>query len=556
MARHGINIFRAFCLAVMAGSFALLTGCAGYAHTTTVVRQSTPVQVEEADRQADEFIGTPIMGDYDNDENLDFVLEVRDSAKVFKLEIHETAGGGNRELLENVRQRVNAMEDAGSIRVIGYYNPEYRGSTKEYGFLDLKMIAFYDEETGKEEAYFTDPQESPYYTESDVTVIYAPGHHFSHIYYPRYVSPWWDSDGDGIPNRYDPWPLSYDTWYDYNMNYIPDWYDPYYVGYYPYWSHWDMNFWVGYHWYSPGYYYRGYSSSVYYHDYSRYTRLYDRKYVNGRDNSGRRLERMDAKSESAWRRAYEQDSRRRTRVADSSPGTRDYRGYESRTPDNRVLSDPSLRTRTTTTTGSDRTITTTSGDNGRETFTRNRVTSGNTTIDRSRDAGRVTTASSGKTKTTVSERTRETSDRATISSRSRNTSSTTNPVYRPTNGRTREITSGRTTTNSSSNRTYRPTSRSRTSTQPAATSSSTRSRSSSSQPAARSSSSRSRSSSSSRPASVSSSSSRSRSSSQPASRSTSGSSRSSSSSARSSSSNSRSRSSSSSSSSSSSRSRN
>ena len=103
-----------------------------------------------------------------------------------------------RRLLENVRQRVNAMEDVGSIRVIGYYSTEYRGSTKEYGFLDLKMIAFYDEETGKEVAYFTDPQDSQFYSDSDVTVIFAPGHHNISVYYPRYVSPWWDSDGDGI----------------------------------------------------------------------------------------------------------------------------------------------------------------------------------------------------------------------------------------------------------------------------------------------------------------------------------------------------------------------
>ena len=79
-----------------------------------------------------------------------------------------------------------------------------------------------------------------------MTVIYAPGHHYNRVHYPAYVSPWWDSDGDGIPNRYDPWPYSYDVWYDYNMNHIPDWYDPYYVGYYTYWDYWHVDFWVGY----------------------------------------------------------------------------------------------------------------------------------------------------------------------------------------------------------------------------------------------------------------------------------------------------------------------
>ncbi|MFH1071523.1 MAG: hypothetical protein V1794_18030 [Candidatus Glassbacteria bacterium] len=314
---------------------AFSAGCSVYARSTVVDREAP----QSEDLKADEFVGTPMMGDYDQDKNLDFVLEVHDADRVFKIGVHEEVGPGNEELMEKIRQRINSMEDKGSLRVIGYYNPEYRGEEKEYGFLDLKCIVFYDDATGQEEAYFTDPQDSRYYSEGDVTVIYAPGHHFDHIYYPRYCSPWWDTDGDGIPNRYDPWPLTYDLWYDYNLNYIPDWYDPYYIGFYPYWDYWQADFWIGYRWYSPNHWwYPGYDSVVYYNDYRTYSRLYDDRL---RDTRGRPAYRLDPKTERAWRQGYERDQSRR-RISDSppSPGSR-FRGYENRPADNRVLVTPS-----------------------------------------------------------------------------------------------------------------------------------------------------------------------------------------------------------------------
>ncbi len=483
MTTGGYKMIRPLGMAAVLGAFALLAGCAVYARSTTVGQSTAPV-AESEDRQADEFIGTPIMGDYDNEEDLDFVLEVNDGGKVFKLEVHESAGGGNRALLEDIRQRVNAMEDTGNIRVIGYYSPEYRGAKKEYGFLDLKMIAFFDEGTGKEEAFFTDPQDSPFYTQGDVTVVYAPGHHYNTIRYPRYVSPWWDSDGDGVPNRYDLWPYSYDIWYDYNMNYIPDWYDPYYAGYYPYWNYWQMDFWVGYNWYSPNYYSYGWNTGSYYNDYRTYTRLYDTRYVNNRDNSNRRYRRLDAKSERIWQNAYKRDRSNTTRVADSTPGTRSYRGYESRPVDNRILVDSSTRTATDS---RERVIASTGSRDytgGSDTFTRNRVTTGGKVADntRSRTRGATRVASVDKTKTgrmvTTNSRTR--SGRATVSSR---TTSSSNRV-RGSEGRTvrassrgRNVSSGRTTTSSS--RTYKPVSRSRSSGSSAVRGSSSGSRSSS-----------------------------------------------------------------------------
>ena len=63
MARQGFKFIRAFGLTAIAGTFALLTGCATYAHTrTVVVEKPASTQVEAENRQADEFIGTPING--------------------------------------------------------------------------------------------------------------------------------------------------------------------------------------------------------------------------------------------------------------------------------------------------------------------------------------------------------------------------------------------------------------------------------------------------------------------------------------------------------------
>ncbi|MEA1997546.1 MAG: hypothetical protein U9N45_07890, partial [Gemmatimonadota bacterium] len=322
--------------AIIVLALVVLIGCSAHAGTTVVhMEKQTGTPAER--QQADEFVGTPIMGDYDENEDLDFVLEVAEGDRVFKITVHEDAGAGNRELLERIRKRVNEMEDRNSLRVIGFYNSEYMGREKEYGFLDLKCIVFFDDDTGHEEAFFTDPKESTFYDSGDVTVIYAPGHHYSSIHYPRYVSPWWDSDGDGIPNRYDPWPLSYDTWYDYNLNCIPDWYDPYYCSYYPYWNHWNMGFWVDYGWYSPVYFRHRYSTGVYYDNYRTYSRLYDVRHV-GRTES-REHYRLDVKTEAHWRMANRGTDRGGTDLARATRVASEYRGrgYRERPPDGRML---------------------------------------------------------------------------------------------------------------------------------------------------------------------------------------------------------------------------
>lgn len=280
---------RGYALAVLTMTMAFVIGCSSYARSTAVKAESRPATPVE-EYKADEFVGVPIVGDYDDDRNLDFILEVADKDRTFKIKVHEDYGETNGEVLDKIRLKINEAVDRDRVRIIGYYNPEYKGPEKEYGFMDLKTIVFFDDKSGYEEAYFTDDKDSRFYKDADVTVVYAPGHHYRNVYYPRYCTPWWDNDGDGIPDAYDPWPYNYDVWYDYNLNGVPDWYDPYYCSVYPYWSHWDMGFWVSYNWYGSGYF-RSYRHhpGLYYDDYLTYSRLYDHR-LQGRDWHDYRLD--------------------------------------------------------------------------------------------------------------------------------------------------------------------------------------------------------------------------------------------------------------------------
>ena len=450
-----------YCPALLLLATMLFIGCSTHARTTSVIAENHGVAVEEF--EADEFIGTPIIGDYDDNPDLDFVLEVVDGDRVFKIDVHEDAGPDNQELIEKVRGKVNFMEDRYTLRVIGYYSSEFKSREKEYGFLDLKCIVFFDEETGSEEAYFTDAKDSEFYTEGDVTIIYAPGHHYQTIHYPRYARPWWDTDGDGIPDRYDPWPLSYDLWYDYNLNYIPDWYDPYYIDYYPYWSHWNLGFWVGYRWYTPyyhrNYYPYGYTSVAYYNDYRTYTRLYDRRYVNSTSNP-RRYERLDVKTEAHYRSRYG-DAPRATSTA---AGSR-LRGYDAASrPDNRRLVTASSRARES---GSDvkSTLVDNTGTQTPNNFSRNRsaeYSGAATTRDRTARAGISSTnkrkaASAATSDLRTSDRRRSTTVPRADRDLSRS-STRDDRAYKPaTSSRNREISSGSSSTKASSSRTYRST---------------------------------------------------------------------------------------------------
>ena len=414
--------------------------CSSHARATTVRGSEAAVTAEEYEAavpaeeyEADEFIGVPIVGDYDDNPNLDFILEVRDGDRTFKVEVHEDVNSSNREAIDLIRKRINEMEDMKQLRVIGYYSPEYRGASKEYGFMDLKCVIFFDEETGYEEAYFTDARESRYYDNGDVTVVYAPGHHYNGVYYPRYCSPWWDIDGDGIPNRYDLWPMTYDVWYDYNLNYIPDWYDPYYCSYYPYWSYWNSGFWVSYRWYSPGYFRSGYLTHAYYDDYRTYTRLYDERYVS----TSRKNYHLDPKTE-YYNRASQSRVPRATSLRTVSSGT----GYVGRPADRRRL----VPAASESTLDSESEALVTQIDSEPRTFSRNRAvteTAGDDRIGRTRadrvidfkqksDAASVSSTSRlrGVDRTRTSEgRTDERADRPLGRNRS---SGGDNRVYSPT----------------------------------------------------------------------------------------------------------------------------
>ncbi len=136
----------------------LLVGCSSHAGSTAVrMEKATP---QAGDYDTHEFVGVPIIGDYDDDENLDFMIRVDNGDKVFKIYVHKDVSPGNRKIIERIRRRINEMEDRGSLCVIGYYTPEYLGNEKEYGFLDLESIVFIDEETGYEEAFSTEPKDS------------------------------------------------------------------------------------------------------------------------------------------------------------------------------------------------------------------------------------------------------------------------------------------------------------------------------------------------------------------------------------------------------------
>ena len=56
--------------------------------------------------------------------------------------------------------------------------------------------ADYDGDTSEPVPWDLD-RDPRFYDDGDVTVVFAPGHRYSHVYYPRYTSPWWDTDGDG-----------------------------------------------------------------------------------------------------------------------------------------------------------------------------------------------------------------------------------------------------------------------------------------------------------------------------------------------------------------------
>ncbi|MBU0667227.1 MAG: hypothetical protein ABIC91_02995 [Nanoarchaeota archaeon] len=195
-----------------------------------------------------EFVGTPIVADYDKNPDLDFTLATYEDGKYFKIRVHEDSHWSNDDILWELRQIVNESEDKKEVRVLGYYDRRGGSSTTEYGVLNLTTFVNFNETTGHEDVYFTDPEHSNFYEDRmNINFIYYPGHHFHKFMYPYKVRPAWDFDMDGIPNAWDVDPYHYGPWTDINNNHIWDWYDPMFQNLY--WQHWGLNndIWIG--WY-------------------------------------------------------------------------------------------------------------------------------------------------------------------------------------------------------------------------------------------------------------------------------------------------------------------
>ncbi|MBW7997115.1 MAG: hypothetical protein FVQ81_11215 [Candidatus Glassbacteria bacterium] len=110
-----------------------------------------------------EFVGVPIIGDYDVDGDLDFVLRADSGEYVYKIRVHEDMRMGNSSLVSDLRSWINEIVDLEPVRVAGSYTPEYRGDNFEYGALALREISFLDSLSTFEPPYRTDPSRLSHY---------------------------------------------------------------------------------------------------------------------------------------------------------------------------------------------------------------------------------------------------------------------------------------------------------------------------------------------------------------------------------------------------------
>jgi hypothetical protein len=196
------------------------------------------------------FIGRPVSISAGSD-NLEFVLESYDSDanKKYSITVSEEFDQSNKSNLAMVKSWTDAaLKDSSTeFRVEGFYTKNFIKDNVEYGKLDPFAIVRVENTIKNdgiqksEEVVFTDKKDSPIYSEKNSTIIinnvYRPGHFVHHVHYPLYVSPYWDSDGDGIPNAWDPMPFTFGPWVDVNTNGVWDWYDPCLEP--SYWGYWD-----------------------------------------------------------------------------------------------------------------------------------------------------------------------------------------------------------------------------------------------------------------------------------------------------------------------------
>jgi hypothetical protein len=205
------------------------------------------------------FVGMT-SGDHDFSRNLDFVLDnlgIENKYKDdFKLWVHENYDWTNKDVLSEVKKRINNPDQYPWIEAVGKYWP-MNSNGRFDGKLDLEAIITRDIE-GNEEIFYTDPADSNmYYLDENYFTDWAffPGRHLTGFYYPHFgtYGPSWDWDMDGIPNRFDPLPFSWNPW-------DPWMCDPWYGswGWFGFgWSPWGWNWgWdnhFGYNWMYWGY---------------------------------------------------------------------------------------------------------------------------------------------------------------------------------------------------------------------------------------------------------------------------------------------------------------
>ncbi len=140
----------------------LVAGCAARAVQPAPPPGAEPVPDASVVKAA--FTGVPIIGDYDNFRDLDFVLRADSAGRVYKVRVHERAHISNRGLLLQLRTWINEIEDIELVQVSGTYRPRYRAEGIEYGALQLREIAFQDTLPGFEQPYRTDPSRAVTYT--------------------------------------------------------------------------------------------------------------------------------------------------------------------------------------------------------------------------------------------------------------------------------------------------------------------------------------------------------------------------------------------------------
>ena len=201
------------------------------------------------------FMGNT-SGDHDLSRNLDFVLDnmgIENKYKDdFKLWVHENYDWTNKDVLSEVKNRINNPDQYPWIEAVGKYWPMNPNGRFD-GRLDLEAIITRDLE-GNEEIFYTDPADSNmYYLDDNYFTDWAffPGRHLTGFHYPNFrgYGPSWDWDGDGIPNRFDMFPFSWDPW-------DPWMCDPWYgsLDWFGFgWSPWGWNNHFGNNWMYWGY---------------------------------------------------------------------------------------------------------------------------------------------------------------------------------------------------------------------------------------------------------------------------------------------------------------